>query len=124
MEKILQPTVFNIITIVAMLIALFQLVTPSTRETTPATLEAIGVLEEIVEKDGESDPDKRLSVRLATDQLRRVGLFNNMMVAMVVAILSNVVANILGRGRHRANTARIQSLEKELSTAQREIRSS
>ena len=69
-------------------------------------------------------PDKRLSVRLATDQLRRVGLFNNMMVAMVVAILSNVVANILGRGRHRANTARIQSLEKELSTAQREIRSS
>jgi len=120
MNKLIPPTLFNIVTIAAMLLALFQLLTEPAIRTTPTMVEAIRILEEIVEQDAPGgEMGQGLSARLVTDQEQRRWFVNGMIAAIVVAIVSNVVANALGRGRQRANAARIRDLEAELRNALR-----
>lgn len=109
--KLLPPVVFNAITIVAMLFALSQMVTEVPRLLANSTMIMLA-LEELAQ---ESDQvDESLIATFAADQDQRTGLFNEIIVVMVIAIVANVIANYLGRGRHFANTARIRELEAEL----------
>lgn len=111
MAKLIQPTVFNIITIAALLFCLVQVLT-SLERTMSATTEAVQL---IVEHAPESDAvDETSSLRLAADQEWRLGLNNSMSVTAVIAILANILANYLGRRRHRMNHDRIRQLEAEL----------
>lgn len=120
MNKPVPPILFNVITIVTMLLALFQLLTEPALRTTPTMVEAIRILEEIVEKDAPGEEmGQKLSARLVTDQEQRRWLVYGMIAAIVVAIVSNVIANSLARGRQRANAARIRDLEAELHNALR-----
>ena len=107
--NLVQPVLFNLITVVAMLFSLFQLVAVS-QET--ATNEVIGLFEELAAEGGIED--ETLSVRLAAEQDQRLRLANYILATLMIAILANVVANYIGRGRHHANTARIRELEAEI----------
>ena len=108
---LLQPVVFNIITIVAMLFSLFQIMTGESGRLT-RTSDAIQLLEELAE-DGVLEDDSIIS-GLSADRDMRTRLANYLVVTMVIAILANVVANYLGRGRHFTNISRIRELEAEL----------
>ena len=112
-DTLIQPVVFNVITIVAMLFSLFQIVTGESVRLTRSA-EAIVLLEELAE-DGVLEDDAIVS-RISADRDMRTRLANYLIVTMVIAILANVVANYLGRGRHFTNTARIRELEAELRT--------
>ncbi len=107
--RLFQPVVLNLITIVAMLFSLFQLVTVSQRT---ATNEVIELFEELGEKGGIED--QTLSVRLAAEQDQRLRLANYLLATLMIAILANVFANFIGRGRQFENTARIRELEAEI----------
>ena len=107
--KLSQPVLFNLITIAAMLFSLFQLVAVSQRT---ATNEVIELFEELAAEGGIED--ETLSVRLAAEQDQRLRLANYILATLMIAILANVVANYIGRGRHHANTARIRELEAEI----------
>ena len=107
--RLLQPVLFNLITIVAMLFSPFQLVTVSQRT---STNEVIELFEELGEK-GEI-ADQTLSVRLAAEQYQRLRLANYLLATLMIAILANVFANYIGRGRQIENTARIRELEAEI----------
>ena len=97
--------------IVAMLYALGQLVIVGPRLLTNTT----GIILQLEELAEESDlVDETVVSSLVADQEQRRGIFTDVIVVMVIAILANVVANYLGRGRHHANTARIRELEAEL----------
>lgn len=111
MARIFQPLTFNVITIAALLLCLVQVFTTLER-TMSATTEAVQL---IVEHAPESDAvDEASSLRLAADQEWRLGLNNSMGVTAGIAILANIVANHLGRRRHRTNHDRIRQLEAEL----------
>jgi len=109
--KLLQPVVFNVITIVAMLFSVFQIVAGGVARTT-RTAEAIQLLEELVEE-GVIE-DETIVSGVSSDQDMRARLANSLLVTMVIAILANVIANYLGRGRQHENTSRIRELEAEL----------
>ena len=112
MNEPIRPVVFNVITIAALLIALAQLVLVFPMYTMPATTEAIQLLIELAQ---ESDAvEESLIELLANDLMRRKWLGNGMIVTMTIAILANVIANDLGRGRQRMNQARIRQLEADL----------
>ena len=108
-SRLSQPVLFNLITIVAMLFSLFQLVTVSQRT---ATNDVIELFEELGEE-GDIE-DETLSLRLAAEQDQRLRLANYLLATLLIAILANVVANYIGRGRHFENTARIRELEAEI----------
>lgn len=108
-NRLSQPVLFNLITIVAMLFSLFQLVAVSQRT---ATNDVIELFEELGEK-GDIE-DETLSLRLAAEQDQRLRLANYLLATLLIAILANVVANYIGRGRHFENTARIRELEAEI----------
>lgn len=95
-----------------MLIALVQLVLVSPMYTMPATAEAIQLLAELAREN--EAVDESLITLLENDVMRRRLLGNGMIVTMGIAILANVVANYLGRGRQRMNLGRIRRLEAEL----------
>ncbi|MYC95491.1 MAG: hypothetical protein F4X14_11015 [Caldilineaceae bacterium SB0661_bin_32] len=108
----IRPVVFNVITIAALLIALVQLVLISPMYAMPATTEATQLLVALAQ---ESDAvEESLITLLANDLMRRKWLGNGMIVTMGIAILANVIANYLGRGRQRVNQGRIRQLEAEL----------
>ena len=91
--NLLQPVVFNIITIVAMLYALGQLIFEGPQLLT-STTGLIVMLDELAE---ESDlVDENVVSSFTADQEQRSALFNNVIVVMVIAIVANVVANYLG----------------------------
>ena len=114
MNEPIRPVVFNVITIAALLIALAQLVLVFPMYTMPATTEAIQLLGELAQ---ESDAvEETLIELLANDLVRRKWLGNGMIVTMCIAILANVIANHLGRGRQRMNQARIRQLEADLQS--------
>ncbi|MDE0198233.1 MAG: hypothetical protein OXK78_08570 [Caldilineaceae bacterium] len=109
--KLLQPVVFNAITIVAMLYALSQMVIEAPRLLSSST----AIMIEIEEIAQESDLlDESLVTTFAADQAQRRNLFNEIIAVMVVAIVANFIANYLGRGRQHTNIARIRELETEL----------
>lgn len=108
--KILQPVVFNLITIVAMMFTLFQGMVAVSQNT--AAPEVIELIEELVEKGGIEDAT--LGPRLEAERQQRLRLANYIMISMMIAILANVFANYFGRGRHFENTARIRELEAEI----------
>ena len=112
MNERIRPVVFNVITIAALLIALVQLVLVSPMYTMPATTEALQLLAEIAQKSDAAD--ESLITLLSNDLMRRRWLGNGMIVTMGIAILANVIANNLGRGRQRMNQDRIRRLEAEL----------
>ena len=115
MDKLIQPVVFNIITIAASLFCLFHVLTVQNR-LLPATTEALQL---IVEHAPQSDAvDDTLSLRLATDHEWRLSLWNSVSVTVVVVILANAIAYYLGRGRQRMNRDRIRQLEAELGGLQ------
>ena len=106
-----QPVQFNMITIVAMLFSLFQMVAVAKRDEV-ATAKAIQLIEEFVEE-GQIEDDG-LPLRLAAES-RQIALFEVYIVGtLLIAILANVVANYIGRGRHYENSARIRELEAEM----------
>ena len=107
--KLSQPVLFNLITIAAMLFSLFQLVAVSQRTATSEVIDLFEALaaEGVVE-------DATLSVRHAAEREQRLRLANYILATLLFAILANVVANYLGRGRHFENTARIHELEAEI----------
>ena len=106
------PVVFNVITIVAMLFSLFQVVAGASGDST-SSAEAVQFLESLAEEGVEVD--ESLLSGLAADQDIRSRLVNYLIITMVIAIVANVIANYLGRGRHATNLARIRELEEELS---------
>ena len=109
--KIFQPVVFNLITIVAMLFSLFQLVSVAKRDEV-ATARAVQLIEEFVEE-GEIEDDG-LAQRLAAES-REIAAFEVYIVGtLLLAIMANFVANYIGRGRHYENTGRIRELEAEM----------
>lgn len=108
-EKIFQPVVFNLITIVAMLFLLYQIAEAAHR--TGAT-EIIELYDELVQE-GDIEDDG-LSVRLDAERDQRLQVSTYVLVTLIVAILANVVANYIGRGRHFENTARVRELEAEI----------
>ncbi len=112
MNERIRPVVFNVITIAALLIALAQLVLVSPMYAMPATTEAIQLLVELAQE--RDVVEENLIELLADDLMRRKWLGNGMIVTMGVAILANVIANYLGRGRQRMNQAKIRHLEAEL----------
>lgn len=112
MNERIRPVVFNVVTIAALLIALVQLVLVSPMYTMPATAEAIQLLAELAREN--EAVDESLITLLENDVMRRRLLGNGMIVTMGIAILANVVANYLGRGRQRMNVDRIRRLEAEL----------
>lgn len=107
--RLLQPVLFNLVTIVAMVFSLILLVTVSQRT---ATDEVVELFELLAEEGGIEDAT--LSVRLAAEQDQRLRLANYILATLMIAIFANVVANYLGRGRHFDNTARIRELEAEI----------
>lgn len=107
--KFLQPVVFNAVTIVAMLLSLIQVVAVA-RGT--MTFEVIAFFDDLIEE-GEIE-DETLPVRLAAEQDERIRYSIYVLTTVLVAILANVAANYIGRGRHFENTARIRELEAEL----------
>ena len=112
MNEPIRPVVFNVITIAALLIALAQSVLVFPLYTMPATTEASQLLVELAQ---ENDAvGETLIELLANDLMRRRWFGNSMIVTMGIAILANVIANSLGRGRQRVNQARIRQLEAEL----------
>lgn len=112
MNERIRPVVFNVVTIAALLIALVQLVLVSPMYTMPATAEAIQLLTELAQEN--EAVDESVITLLELDVMRRRLLGNGMMITMGIAILANVVANYLGRGRQRMNVDRIRRLEAEL----------
>ena len=112
MNERIRPVVFNVVTIAALLIALVQLVLVSPMYTMPATAEAIQLLTELAQEN--EAVDESVITLLELDVMRRRLLGNGMMLTMGIAILANVVANYLGRGRQRMNLDRIRRLEAEL----------
>ena len=112
MSERIRPVVFNVVTIAALLIALVQLVLVSPMYTMPATAEAIQLLTELAREN--EAVDETVITLLENDVMRRRLLGNGMIVTMGIAILANVVANYLGRGRQRMNVDRIRRLEAEL----------
>lgn len=108
----INPIVFNLIAIAALLFCLVQVLVIAPPKTVPSTDEAVRILLKLAEEDDEVDAD--IGFRVAADQARRRGFSNGMAVTMTVAILANVIANNLGRARQRANAARIRQLEAEL----------
>ncbi len=110
-DKLLQPVVFNVITIVAMLYGLTLGVVRGPGLLSSST-EITLTLAELAQTGEPVDED--LVATFAADQDLRTGLLNQVLVAMVIAILANVVANYLGRGRQHENSARIRELEAEL----------
>ena len=112
MSERIRPVVFNVVTIAALLIALVQLVLVSPMYTMPATAEAIQLLAELAREN--EAVDETVITLLENDVMRRRLLGNGMIVTMGIAILANVVANYLGRGRQRMNVDRIRRLEAEL----------
>ena len=112
MNERIRPVVFNVVTIAALLIALVQLVLVSPMYTMPATAEAIQLLAELAQEN--EAVDETVITLLENDVMRRRLLGNGMMITMGIAILANVVANYLGRGRQRMNLDRIRRLEAEL----------
>lgn len=112
MNESIRPVVFNIITIAVLLIALAQMVLVSPMYSMPATTETIQLLVELAR---ENDAvEETLITLLEDDLMRRRWLGNGMIVTMGIAILANVIANYLGRGRQRMNLDRIRRLEAEL----------
>ena len=105
------PVVFNAITIVAMLFSLIQVMTGFSGGATGAA-EAIQALEKLQEE-GVVEDDT-LVAGLNADQEMRSRVANYLIATMVIAIVANLVANYLGRGRHSTNLARIRDLEEEL----------
>ena len=112
MNERIRPVVFNAITIATLLIALAQMVLVSPMYTMPATTETIQLLVELAQEN--EAVEESLITLLANDLMRRRWLGNGMIVTMGLAILANVIANYLGRGRQRMNVDRIRRLEAEL----------
>ena len=112
MNESIRPVVFNIITISVLLIALAQMVLVSPMYTMPATTETIQLLVELARENDAME--ETLITLLEDDLMRRRWLGNGMIVTMGIAILANVIANYLGRGRQRMNQDRIRRLEAEL----------
>lgn len=108
-DKLFQPVVLNLITIVAMLFLLFQLAESAHRT---GTTEIIGLYEALVEEG--AIEDEGLRARLAAEEDQRLQLATYVLATLMIAILANVVANYIGRGRHFENTARIRELEAEI----------
>lgn len=106
------PVVFNLITIVAMLFSLFQVVAGDSGDST-SSAEAVQFLETLADEGVEVD--ESLISGLAADRDMRSRLANYLIATMVIAIVANVIANHLGRGRQTTNIARIRELEAELS---------
>ena len=108
-DKLFQPVLFNLITIVAMLFLLFQLAESAYRTGVADIIESYAALVEegVIQDEG-------LSARLEAEEnlLRQLALY--ILATLMIAILANVVANYIGRGRHFENTARIRELEAEI----------
>ena len=105
------PVVFNAITIVAMLFSLIQVITGNSGGAT-GTAEAVQALKKLQEEG--VTVDDSVIAGLNADQQTRSQLANLLIAAMVIAIVANLIANYLGRGRHTTNLARIRELEEEL----------
>ena len=109
--KFSQPVVFNMITIAAMLFSLFQMVAVAKRDEV-ATAMAIQHIEEFVEAG--AIEENGLTLRLAAES-HQISLFEVYIVGtLLIAVMANVVANYIGRGRHYENLGRIRELEAEL----------
>ena len=109
--KLFQPVVFNMITIVAMLCSLFQMVAVAKRDEV-ATAKAVQLIEAFVEAG--AIEDNGLTLRLAAES-QQIALFEVYIVGtLLIAVMANVVANYLGRGRHYENRGKIRELEAEM----------
>lgn len=109
MKRILsQPVLFNVITIVAMLFSLSQMVAVAHTSTD----EIIAVFDRLVEQ-GKVE-DETMPERLAAEQDHRAQQAVYVLAGMMTAILANVIANYIGRGRQHDNSLRIVELEAEL----------
>ena len=107
--KLFQPVLFNLITIVAMLFLLFQLVESVYRTGVVDIIESYAALVE----EGAIE-DEGLRARLEAEKKLLLQLGTYILSTLMIAILANVAANYMGRGRHFENTARIRELEAEI----------
>ncbi len=112
-DTLRKPVIFNIITIVAMLISIISLI-QSGQRLQSETHGALGALEAAVD---DSNPALGEAVAaLKSTQEERQGLYTMALLTMAIAIAASVIANYLGRSRHWTNMARIRELEKEVES--------
>lgn len=102
-----RPVVFNVITIAAMVFAL--------NWTLNYPPDAFSPLLEQAAAEAPGMVDEAMVVSLQDTEALRVQGFNMGVIVMIIAILSNIVANYLGRQRQRQNLERIAELEAKLA---------
>ena len=95
----------NIITIVALLVALTHVLSDP-REPVGLMLQEVTAGTDLVDESLLSDIRENVDIRAQ--------LTNVTAIVMIVAILSNIAANYLGRQRQKENAARIRELEARL----------
>ena len=111
MEILKRPVLYNAITIVALILSVIAMLDQG-RSLIAETSEVITRLEGVA---AESDPAVgEAAAAIRASQEIRGSLYGQALIAMIVAIVANVIANYLGRTRQWANTSRIQALEAEI----------
>ncbi len=111
MEILKRPVLYNVITIVALILSVIAMLDQG-RSLIAETSEVITRLEGAA---AESDPAVgEAAAAIRASQGIRGSLYRQALIAMIVAIVANVIANYLGRTRHWANVSRIQALEAEI----------
>lgn len=105
-----RPVVFNVITILAMVLALYWTLTYPPEGFRP-------LLEEVAAENPGQVDEALLDTLQAGEDAREQG-FNLGVIVMVIAIISNIAANYLGRQRQQENAARVAELEAQLARRQ------
>ncbi|MCY3719759.1 MAG: hypothetical protein OXG07_09420 [Anaerolineaceae bacterium] len=111
MDILKRPVLYNVITIVALILSVIALLDQG-RTLIAETSEVITRLEGVA---AESDPAVgEAAAAISASQQVRGDLYRQALIAMIIAILANVIANYLGRSRQWTNLSRIEALEAEI----------
>lgn len=113
MDILKRPVLYNVLTIVALILSVIALLDQG-RTLIAEASEIIIRLEGVA---AESDPAVgEAAATMREAQETRGALYRQALVAMIIAIVANVIANYLGRSRQWTNLSRIQELEAEIES--------
>lgn len=111
MDVVKRPVFYNVITIIALILSVMAILDQG-RSLIAETAEIIVRLEGVAAESNPAVGEAASAMRAAQDA--RGALYRQALIAMIVAIVANVVANYLGRTRQWSNFSRIQALEAEI----------